>query len=249
MRAIAFLLALAGCSRAPRLYGEVHVHQFPGGSHPAALFLAAGVPPVTGDTVVPDAAPLASAGGCDLFTPDRPPPAITAPVDGGAVHIRGGRLAGAVDLRWGRRSGYLAQPPFVPGTTVFAGGEPLEFSGDGATAPAFHGTLRAPMPLELRAPDRLERLAGLVIEWVPGTAERVLVTAIASTSDGRFAVLKCVASDGAGRVTLPASLVERMPPPPRDLQLEVRRDAIGRAPPGIILHASWALRLTGQESQ
>src|SRR5262245_46285985 len=107
MRALPILvltLAAVACgsrSRSPeKLVGEIHVHGFPGGVHPAALFLAAGVNSnaVDGDSIVAPSAPLregscSSSSSSDVIAPPGP-----SAVDAGALRILGGRGIGRVDL-------------------------------------------------------------------------------------------------------------------------------------------------------
>jgi hypothetical protein len=64
--------------------------------------------------------------------------------------------------------------------------------------------------------------------------------------------ISCRADDAAGQFTFPRELLERLPAPPRDLQLEVFRNQIVRVPTaaagtGVILHASFERKLDGHE--
>jgi hypothetical protein len=254
-RLIAIVIALAGCGGgspdppAPQqLYGEVHVHGFAGGSHPGALFLARATPAsqVMGDEVVDDrSAPIASVGPCTLSPADcagcaAPPD----PIDGGPVHIRGGLGIADVELTF-----VAAQHAYLPTTPVqgpiFDGGEPLAIAGDGAAAPGFAGSLVAPVTLALTQPGARPRLDGdFTVAWVPDRATRIDVTLVASTTDGRAAILECIGDDPTGQAILPASLIAQLPAAPRDLQLVVSRDQIVFAPAdtpglGVVLHAGF----------
>jgi hypothetical protein len=268
---LAAVLAGASCGgRAPSanqpggdvsaLYGEVHVHQFPGGVHPAALFLAQAVPaaPVSGDSVLETAAlPSRTDGPCTLTLPSTCAPPCGMPpslVSGGAVHVRGGRGDADVTLAYDAPSqNYAAAPPIARGGSIFAGGELLAVSGDGAQAAAFAGSIRTPVPLALTSPAApLAAANGVTVAWTPDQSDRVAISLVASTSDGRFAVLQCFVADAPGRFELPASLLAALPAPPRDLQLEVSRDWIARVPSvnageGVLAHAGFALTLTGHE--
>ena len=77
------------------------------------------------------------------------------------------------------------------------------------------------------------------------------MTLVASQrSGGAYGIIRCAARDSAGALTIPASLVKRLPAAPRDLQLEARRDAIARANSdrgAVILHASWAVTRSGSD--
>lgn len=235
------------------LYGEVHVHGFDGGSHPSALFVAAATPAarVDGDDIVAEPPADAVAGTCRLTLgscsrcPTQPPA-----IDGGTVHITGGRGIGDVELRF---TDGIYLPVQQIGAVIFDGGETLTFDGDGATAPAFHGTLLAPAPLMMRVPPASRIGAGdFVVGWVPDVSTRIDITLVASTSDGRIAIVECTADDAAGQTALPASLLSAMPPPPRDLQLLVSRDIIAFQPSverglGVVTHAGFETVLRWHE--
>jgi hypothetical protein len=244
MRNLILFIALSGCQR-PRVYGEVHIHQFPGGAHPAALFVprAARLTELS-DTLVPDGEAAATVGRCRLYLPQNGP-AIDA-VDAGAVRVLGGSGIPQVVLQFlGAERGYQADSSFTMHQPVFAGGDILTFEGA-----EFRGTLRAPRPLELVGPAEPFSSRDLQIRWRPGNGDRVLVTLAASRRDGAYAILKCAAADQAGGLALPASLMGKLPPPPRDLQLEVRRDAIAHAASRdgvVILHVSWAISRHGSD--
>ena len=242
----------AGCSaKGPAngppdaLYGEVHVHGFIGGSHPGALFIAAAVAAdrVDGDEILPGPPADASVGACRLTTQScvdcpAPPP----PIDGGTVHIKGGRGIAEVQLRF---AGGAYRPAAPLDGAIFAGGELLTIDGAGAAAPAFHGTLAAPMPLVLTMPVSL-RLGDddFPVAWVPDRSTRVDVTVVVSTTDGRFATIECVGDDASGQVSVPAALIAMLPSAPRDVQLLVSRDVIVAQPSderglGVVTHAGF----------
>jgi hypothetical protein len=246
-----------GCHRRrPHVIGEVHVHQFEGGSHPAAFFVGKPrpLPAAPTDTLVPDPAPVDSEGRCALYLPV-PPSSELVPVDAGPVAITGGQLLPRINLALSAAGrAYLPDESFKMGMPVFAGGELLTYEGGGSAGETlrrrFRGTLRAPMPLELLAPSGRITTRDLAIRWKPGTAERVLATLIVSRQDGTASIIKCSSEDAAGQLVIPPRLIRGLVAPPRDLQLEVRRDAISQAPSeggAVILHASWAVVRLGSE--
>ncbi|HZS37711.1 MAG TPA: hypothetical protein VFF06_12830 [Polyangia bacterium] len=252
--------SVADANGVSALYGEVHVHQFPGGVHPAALFLrqAVAADGVTGDSVVPTAAlPSRVEGPCTLTLPSTcAPPCGPVPAfaDGGAVHVRGGHSDGDVTLAFDAATeNYAATPPLARGAAIFSGGEMLSVSGDGAEAPAFSGSVRAPVPLALAAPAQpLAAANGVTVAWTPDQSDRIAISLVASTTDGRFAVLQCFVADAPGSFALPSSLLAALPAPPRDLQLEVSRDFLAHVPSvkssdGVVVHAGWAVTVTGHE--
>jgi hypothetical protein len=256
MRRLVALALLCGCGGSGgthALYGEVHVHGFPGGSHPGALFVKQAVPAaqVAGDELIPDLTASASDGACTLSesnsTGRRGSPAL---VDAGPVHITGGANIPDVELRDSSGS-YLPATP-VSGA-IFAGGETLHVAGDGAQAPAFAGALEAPLPLVLTAPAGPGLGTGdFTVAWVAGSSTRVAITLIVSTADGRFALAQCIADDAAAQSVVPAALIAQMPAPPRDVQLEVSRDRIVWLPSAagglaVIAHAGFEVSVGWHE--
>lgn len=261
--------AACGSESPPELrafYGEVHLHGFAAGAHLAALFVDSPVPraAVHGDSILGSAslsvahaadADLAE-GTCTLTFPAAcvPPCAPPTLVDAGRLHVTGGAGVERVELAFqAAQRTYQPVEPLPPGTPLFRGGEPLRVDGDGAVAPAFHGTVDAPEPLELLAPSAL-RLGddALELRWAPARSTRIAIALVASTRDGRWAMIACTAGDAAGHLSIPAPLLAGLPAPPRDLQLEVSRDVIVHAPTdlpgtGVIVHASHAVKRDGYE--
>ena len=262
-RGIAFTslatIVLLGCSSKPpaggpphALYGEVHVHGFAGGSHPGALFLAAAIAAdqVDGDDILPGPAADATVGACRLTTQSCADCPAPPPIDGGAVHIQGGLGIADVELRF---VGGTYRPTVPLGGPIFAGGETLTIDGAGAAAPAFHGTLQAPMPLVLTmAPSPRLGDGDFTVGWVPDRSTRVDVTLVVSTTNGRFATIECIGDDVSGQVAVPAALVAKLPAAPRDVQLLVSRDIIVAQPSdesllGVVTHAGFETALTWHE--
>jgi len=257
--------ACGGAAASPSpswLYGEVHVHEFSGGVHPGALFVARPVAAsaTSGDSLFPPATTMQS-GSCSLTlsSPETnaplPGPIAGGLADAGLVRIAGGRGIAEVDLAVQLPEGsYLPTSRLPPGQPIFTGGETLRISGGGgAGAAAFAGSLAAPRPLTLTAPATLALADGadLPIAWVADHASRVTATLVVSTSDGRWAIIECDSPDEAGRVALPAALLAAMPAAPRDLQLEVSRDelavAAGPSDSGVIIHAGYEASLDAHE--
>jgi len=252
--ALVFLVAGCHARRAGKLVGEIHVHGFAGGVHPAALFLSTPVSAdeVDGDSVVPEATGTKRDGCVIVSSDDKSAPPELHVVDAGALRILGGLGVPRVELAFHPGEGYLPVGE-LPRRELFGGGEPLTYEADGGEAPAFRGSLVAPVPLELYAPAKLT-LPGtsLTVRWKPDRAERIQLALIASTRQGRWVAIRCRAVDAAGVFTFPAALVAKLPPPPRDLQLEVTRNQIVRAATavegvGVILHASFARKLDGHD--
>src|SRR3954454_12262335 len=101
MRPWLLLAVLSGCAPPPEVvYGEVHLHQFTGGSHPGAFFVAQPTlrSLVQGDSVPPRGPPVAVAGECAPTTATCPRCVPPTPFDAGTIHIRGGTQAPVIDL-------------------------------------------------------------------------------------------------------------------------------------------------------
>jgi hypothetical protein len=168
-----------------------------------------------------------------------------APVDAGPVHILGGARIADLELRYSANQ-HTYLPSQSPDGAVFAGGEALSVDGSGGAAPGFQGAVTAPVPLVLTQPASRPRLgdADFTVAWVPDRSTRIAITLIASTTDGRVGLIVCTAFDEDVQAVLPASLIAQLPPPPRDLQLEVSRDSIALADSahtglGVLLHAGF----------
>jgi hypothetical protein len=246
------LLSCREVTEMKELVGEVHIHGFPGGVHPAALFVRPATPSraVEGDSVLVDPSAQRE-GDCLVVRSSDAAPPEPRTINGGALRILGGSGISRVDLELRGDSGYVPVDD-LPHRELFAGGERITIVSEGAEAPAFRGTIEAPRRLAIRAPRKLTRAAPLTVEWEPDHAERIHIGLVVSRGDGRWVAVRCHAADAAGRFTFPATLVAALPPAPRDLQLEVRRDQIVRVPTatpstGVILHASFAANLTGHE--
>ncbi|HZS41467.1 MAG TPA: hypothetical protein VFF06_31775 [Polyangia bacterium] len=251
----------AGCgSGAPAqqqnasLFGEVHVHGFPGGAHPGALFIARGVPAsqADGDSLFPTV-PARSDGACKLTLSTDPRDAPWPPLVGaGNVRISGGGQVPELELVFdASTSTYRPSPPLPAGRGIFDGGELLTITAPGGDAPGFSGTIAAPMPIAVTSGLEPPDGADVIVTWVPDHAERIDAALLASTSDGRWAMVECTAPDEGGSLTMPASLLAAMPAPPRDLELDVSRDRLGvaraQSGAGVLVHAGYEVALKAHQ--
>jgi hypothetical protein len=264
MRRTVLLVALSWCACSGKssssdpidlLYGEVHIHQFEGGSHLGALFVRTPVPAasVPADEILPTTPPSQTAGGCTLtnIDPTSLPP-TPAQVDAGVVHLRGDR---DVDLAWmASLAGYEPTTPLPLGSNVFGSGVTVRISSDGGAVPGFSGSVVTPAPLQLLSPQALfvGDKGDFTVTWVPSNAERVTIDLVVSRSDGASAIIDCRADDATGSFAIPRALLDAVPARPRDLQLEVSRDQILSAPSrragqGVLLHAGFEAELAGHE--
>ena len=116
------------------------------------------------------------------------------------------------------------------------------------------GHVVAPQPLTLSAPTDVSQIGSddLELRWTPSNATQIAILLVASTSDGRWAQVRCTGDDTTGRISIGAPLLAALPAPPRDLQLQVSRDQIERVPSardgdGVVLHAAQQISLQGRQ--
>lgn len=247
----------AGGPAVDRFAGEVHLHQFPQGGHAWALFVADPVPlaRVHGDQLFNlDPEPTRRAGPCSFYpnqvVVEAAPPRL---VDAGEVLVTGSRRQPRIRMWFTTpRATYSAEP--APGTDfLYDGGEDLAVNG---AALGLHGSLPAPLPMQVLAPDpqaplHLPAAGPFPVRWVPAGGQLVLVRIIASQSSGRAGFLRCL-SDDSGGLTVAAELVGALPPPPRDVRIEVERDEerfLPTARPGIgvLTHATYTAWQVGTD--
>jgi hypothetical protein len=243
--------------RVTKLVGEVHIHGFLGGVHPAALFVRTPVPAdaVDGDSIYEDGSSKHE-GSCVVTSSaaQSAQPPFQA-VNAGPIRILGGAGIPRIDLAFKDEQETYLPVGELPRRELFTGGERLTIEADGAVAPAFHGSFDAPARIEIVEPLTLTvPKQGLTVRWRPDHAERILLELIVSRRDGRWGVVRCKADDTAGHFTFPAKLVAGLPEAPRDLQLVVTRNQIVRVATavegtGVILHASYARKLDGKQDR
>lgn len=251
MRSAALIVfALLGCSHASEaptvtassgIVADIHVHQFADGSHLTAGFVDQGVP--LHDDLDDQLAqyvldPVARDGACALYVTFRCDPIcpgdssycsatnVCSPytpkqyLDAGVVTVLGAARAPVIHMQFqpnGRY--YLADVP--PTRPIFDGGESITVDVPAGRF-GLHATATAPHAPVIASPTTLHVTgAPLVVSWA-GKEGRVAVRLIVSTKSGDGAELACVVDDTGG-FTLPASLLSKLPPAPRDLHLEVDR--------------------------
>jgi hypothetical protein len=257
---ISCALLTAGChprssQRLRTLVGEVHIHGFAGGVHPAALFVKSPVAAaqVDGDSIVDERSDATGESCVSVSSATFAAPRFDM-IDAGHLRIKGGTGIRDVELAFDKQAGYLPVTE-LPHHELFTGGERLTIETDGHAALPFAGALEAPTRLEITEPANLSLTqTGLTVRWKPDHAERVKLALVVSRRDGRWVVVRCKAADAAGQFTFPAELLAGLPEPPRDLQLEVTRNQMVRVATavegtGVILHASFASKLDAHEER
>lgn len=245
------------------LVGEVHLHQFNGGSHPSASFVADPIPyegHVPRELVYIEAEPTARVGTCSLYLPPTCAPSCegdtfcSAPnectalpsaefVNGGPVEVLGAAYAPRIDLwfdtTWG---GYASDPP--AGTDLlFAGRERLEIEG-GAGPWHYAGELTAPKRAQLLVPGPsvpIPFVAGepFPISWVPEQDRTVTVT-LSVESPAGYGYIRCYAPD-TGSLTIDPTLTAALPAESTRTRLELnvsRQVVLPLAQPelGVVFH-------------
>ncbi len=258
------------------IFGEMHVHQSTAGSHPDGVFVdpAISTSLVTDDSIAAIPFPPAqTTSSCEIFTrPVCDPNCATGTycardgecrplvelryVDAGALHVAGGMHTPRIDLSF-RPEGktYLLDPPASANELIFEGGELLEPSGDGAVAPAFWGTVRAPSRMELLAPTEphVPETNALDVKWRAATSSYVLVSLTLKGADGSFLWVRCRAADADGAFTFTSELLFGAPPRPRSFVLDVSRNNFARAVAvadptrGVVLHVGDTAFVQGRD--
>ena len=266
-----------GSTSAPvtRLIGEIHLHQFPLGSHAWAGFLANPMPLARAhpDQLVEyELAPTAKDGNCTLFqepscTPGCQPSSYCSAtdtcsrfeplrfVDAGEVAVVGSSVLPKLRMFFnGPESTYDTQPP--AGTIqLFKGGDRLDIRG-GTGAFAFSGSMPAPMPVKVIAPDLGKDLhlpldGDLRVDWVSEESLSVALIITVSAHDGPLAYIRCNTAD-VGSLTVPRSMMAALPRPPRDTRFELERYeervfATARPGVGIFVNAAQSTWANGSD--
>jgi hypothetical protein len=256
------------------LVGEVHLHQYPDGSHAWAAFLQQGIPVTTfhRDSVTEiDTVVTKTDGPCNLYVaptctsvclgatfcyaPDtcQPLPAWTY-INGGEVDVTGSSLIPLIRMYWDAAASSYDSDPAPGGLTLFAGGEQLKIVG-GTGEFAFRGTVPAPMPLVLLSPSPSEDFhmplgaTALPLTWKSLNSGSIEVLITASSPSGAEGEIRCY-TDDTGSLTVPADLMAAMPPPPRATTFEILRNVeivmpIARPGAGVFIHAGQTTWMTG----
>lgn len=206
----------------------------------------------------PSCTPACSGG--DLCTaPGRCTPNIPLRnLDVGEVRVTGSRAVPLIRL-WFTAPEYSYEVDPAPGAAkLYVGGERLEVSG-GRGPYALRGSWPAPIPVVVyepaeQQPLHLPRSGPFTVRWEPAGASLMVVQLIASTADGTWGNLRCLVPD-SGAFTVPASLIEALPPPPRSVRFELERDEELLLPlqlgagVGMLVHAAFTAWQNGTDPQ
>lgn len=250
MRRLLLAAIVTSCTRiddsppvdASGVIAEVHIHQYGDGSHVAAGFgdHAVQLHPELDEQLVQYAyPPIAHDGVCDTYSIHRCDPACDGThqwcsdtnvcseyvplryVDGGPVVVTGSSLAPKITLTFDAKANYyrsdrpIELEAFAPGDhlAVDVGGR-FGFHAD-AIAPEDPILVEPSGSFSLGAPD------AFFVSW-KGHGERITVRLTANTKSGETVWISCT-DDDHGSLVIPSSMIEKLPPPPRDLRLEVVR--------------------------
>jgi hypothetical protein len=255
--------------------GELHLHQFPLGSHAWAAFVDAPVPlsQIAADELaVLQTKPTEVVSGCELYLPPRCSPScapnafceadgvckplpLAKYVDAGDVRVTGSVTLASLRLFYDPASGSYASDPPPGATKLFDGGERLLVHG-GHGRWSFEAAIPAPKAVVVNAPDlsldlHLPLDAPFEIVWQSESASSIVVTINASGSDGEYGYVRCATSD-TGKLTVPRDMMAALPRPPRDIRLEVERQEQKTFPTatdglGVIVHAAQSTWKNGAE--
>lgn len=257
------------------LAGEMHLHQFPLGSHAWTAFVEPAVPvsSVRGQSITEiDTDPTRVEGPCTLYVAPTCAPACDksswcrapnecAPLpawtyfDAGAITVTGSRDVPVIRFSFDTAAqAYVSDPP--PGRAkLFEGGEALVVSG-GRGDWAVAGQVTAPPAVVFVSPAagdalRVPTSGAFDVRWQSEQTGEVDVLLAVSTSDGRAAEVRCVTSD-TGEMLVPPDFVAALPPPPRSTRLEVMRSAQRTMPLakpgfGVLVHAAYSAWMNGED--
>jgi len=254
------------------LVGEVHLHQFPGGTHAWTAIVDRDIPPAfaskdsiteidtvvssqegpctlyTSPTCTPDCA-----GATYCFAPDSCQPLPEWPyIDGGEVDVTGSSVVPRIRMWWDTAAATYVSDPAPGGPELFAGGETLHLAG-GTGDHAFTFDVPAPKPIALSTPDPMSDLhlvpGALEVAWTSGIADSVEVIVVAQASTGAQGEIRCVTTD-SGSLTIPADLMNAIPPPPRQTSFQILRNneriaPVARAGAGLFIHAGQTTWIQG----
>ena len=259
------------------LIGEIHLHQFPLGSHGWAAFLKEPVPRalVKSDQLVDlQPAPSAVEGPCSLYVQPRCEPSCGAGmictgdakctpyvpvryINAGELRVEGSRTVKQIRMWYaGPTAPYDVDPP-AGRNHLFEGGDSLHVFGLAGDL-AFDGRTVGPDAVVVTQPNFDQDLhfhpgaVPLELAWVSQASLQVVVLVTSSSrADGSGATIRCVTSDTGG-LTVPASMMAALPKAPRDIRLEIERNderifPTKRRGVGVIVHAAQSTWKNGVE--
>jgi hypothetical protein len=254
------------------LVGEVHLHQFQGGTHAWTQFVGQTLPVADAykDSITDVYTEVTSQeGDCTLFVaPTCTPMCMGATfcyaagtcqelplwsyIDGGQVEVTGSSVVPLIRMWWdAAAAGYDSQP--APGAPeLFAAGDALHMVG-GMGDFAFEQDVPAPSPVTLVNPaptSDLHLMPGAFdVTWTPDVSDSIEILVGSQASSGASAVIRCVTAD-TGALTISADMMSALPPPPRQTTFTIQRNnsrivPVARAATGIFVHAAQTTLLNG----
>jgi hypothetical protein len=205
----------------------VHIHQYSDGAHLSALFIdpATPVARTSFDSALPAAPPmLYDQNGCTAYSLGEcenngcPVPPL---LDIGPVTLDG--LPMPIELQWDRSLEGYSDFTFL-GSFVDPGADVQIHAAGTAKFGKVDGSVHIPAAWNPSSTLANGTAAGLEASWTPsgdGSNVRVLVSVLPNTGFG--AVADCVVSEAKGQYRVPDDLMALLPPPPRQVQLELSR--------------------------
>jgi hypothetical protein len=248
-------LLIAGCTsevsvprevQAEGVVAEVHIHQYERGSHASAAFVHTKVPfrEELDEMLVHFAvAPDARDGVCRLDTPSVCEPTCPgetqfcdrgvckpfAPLrfeNGGLVRVTGSSLA-PINLTFDDRL-RIYRSDRSPIQPLYVAGDRLHVEADGQWP--IRAEITAPAMAKVTTPLLLPT-ASWPVTWSDAPDGQVVVRLLTVGKSGESVYITCLDSD-RGSLTIPASMMARLPGAPRWIQLEVERRHRERLPLG-----------------
>jgi hypothetical protein len=254
------------------LVGEMHLHELPGGSHAFADFVAGGVPvsAASQDTITEvDTAVTEAEGPCALSLVPTCTPGCTgtsfcyAPdscqpfpswqyIDGGQIVVTGSSVIPEIRMWWDPSASTYDADPAPGAPSLFAGGDMLHIVG-GMGPSAFVEDVVAPQPIALLAPDPnadFHMMPGaLDVRWTSEGSDDIEILVTSQAASGALGSIRCVTTD-TGSLTVPADMMNAMPPPPRQTSFEILRNdtrvvPVAQKGEGVYVHVGQTTWLDG----
>ncbi len=165
-------------------------------------------------------------------------------VDGGAITITGGAVSPIHLTPATSMIGTTYSDGLTGNETLFTTGAMIHFaSAGGSSIPAFSGQVAAPAPITITQPADFDSMSTLpaTFSWTSTGATRVNVAIGAySQAAGGTGQIGCEVADSAGTITVPASLMAKLPASPSYIYAVVTRSNVQSVNVGMKSVKLWA---------
>ncbi|GAC1352166.1 MAG: hypothetical protein NVSMB1_12330 [Polyangiales bacterium] len=229
-----------------QLIGEIHLHQFPLGSHAWAGFLQSPVPLARthpDQLIEYELPPSRREGPCTLYLEPTCKPMclatsycsatnVCAPfeplhyVDAGAIEVLGSSVLPRLRLFFRGEDRTYDSEPLAGAIQLFKGNERLRLRG-GRGEFAFDSTMQTPTAVTVTSPNLRNDLHlplddEFTVAWVSEQSLSMVVLITVARNDGPLGYIRCNTAD-VGSLVVPRAMMVALPRPPRDTRLEVER--------------------------